>query len=121
MSKKILLADDDVHLVKVLTVRFEMAGYKVVGTYDGQEALQKMKEENPDLAILDISMPELDGYALVKEMKADDVLKHIPVIILSGKDQMQEIFKVEGVSVYFVKPFKFEEVLVKVEELLKSK
>jgi len=119
MNKKILVADDDKHLVKILMVRFETSGYDVVGTHDGREALEKMKEENPDLAVLDIAMPELDGYALVKEMKADEALKHLPVIILTGKEQMEEIFKMEGIADYFVKPLKFEELLKKVEELLK--
>ena len=118
MSKKILLADDDENFVEVLRLRFESAGYTVVGALDGDEALAKIREENPDVVIADIGMPKIDGYMLVREMKSDDALKDIPIIILTGKDQMQDIFKVEGVMDYFMKPFEFKELLKKIEELL---
>jgi len=121
MGKKILLADDDPNLIQVLQLRFKKAGYEIVEAYDGDEALLKMRQEKPDLAVMDITMPKMSGYALVREMKADADLKHIPIIVISGKDSMQDIFKIEGVGTYLVKPFDFAELLTKVKEQLGDK
>ena len=118
MSKKILFADDDPHLVEVLLLRFKSAGYETVAAYDGEEALLKMRAEKPDLVVLDITMPKMNGYSLVREMKDDETLKNTPIIILSGKDTMQDIFQIEGVGTYLVKPFEFDELLGKVKEQL---
>ncbi|MCK5014527.1 MAG: response regulator [Candidatus Omnitrophica bacterium] len=118
MSKKILFADDDAHLMEVLLLRFKSAGYKTVDAYDGEEALLKMRAEKPDLIVMDITMPKMNGYTLVREMKADETLKDIPVIVLSGKDTMQDIFEIEGVGTYLVKPFGFDDLLGKVKEQL---
>ena len=118
MSKKILFADDDPHLVEVLLLRFKSAGYETVAAYDGEEALLKMRAEKPDLVVLDITMPKMNGYSLVREMKDDETLKNIPIIVLSGKDTMQDIFQIEGDGTYLVKPFEFDELLGKVKEQL---
>ncbi len=118
MSKKILFADDDAHLVEILLLRFKAAGYETVDAYDGEEALLKMRAQKPDLVIMDITMPKMNGYTLVREMKDDEALKNIPVIVLSGKDTMQDIFQIEGVGTYMVKPFEFDELLAKVKEML---
>ena len=118
MSKKILFADDDAHLLEVLLLRFQSAGYETVAACDGEEALLKMRAEKPDLVVLDITMPKMNGYSLLREMKADESLKDIPVIVLSGKDTMQDIFQIEGVGVYLVKPFEFDDLLSKVKAQL---
>lgn len=118
MGKKILFADDDKNLMEVLLLRFKKEGYETVDAYDGDEALTKMKVEKPDLVVLDITMPKMNGYALVREMKSDESLKDIPVIVLSGKDTMQDIFQIEGVGTYLVKPFEFDDLLGKVKEQL---
>jgi DNA-binding response OmpR family regulator len=118
MAKKILFADDDANLMEVLLLRFKAAGYEAAGAYDGDEALIKMRAEKPDLVVMDITMPRMNGYALVREMKSDQNLKNIPVIILSGKDSMEDIFKIEGVGAYLVKPFEFDDLLAKVKEQL---
>ena len=118
MGKKILFADDDPNLMEVLLLRFKAAGYEAVDAYDGEEALLKMRAENPDLVVMDITMPKMNGYSLIREMKADEALKNIPVIVLSGKDTMQDIFEIEGVGAYLVKPFEFDDLLGKVKEAL---
>ena len=118
MAKKILFADDDANLMEVLLLRFKTAGFETVGAYDGEEALIKMRAEKPDLVVMDITMPKMNGYALVREMKSDADLKDIPVIVLSGKDSMQDIFQIEGVGTYLVKPFEFDDLLAKVKEQL---
>ena len=118
MGKKILFADDDAHLMEVLLLRFKSAGYDAIDAYDGEEALIKMRAQKPDLIVMDITMPKMNGYTLVREMKADETLKDIPIIVLSGKDTMQDIFEIEGVGTYLVKPFEFDELLGKVKEQL---
>ncbi len=118
MGKKILFADDDVNIIEVLEIRFKSEGYEVTTANDGEEALLKMRAEKPDLVVMDIAMPKMNGYTLVREMKADDNLKDIPAIVLSGKDTMEDIFQIEGVGTYLVKPFEFDELLAKVKEQL---
>ncbi len=118
MGKKILFADDDVNIIEILQLRFKSAGYDVVTAYDGEEALLKMRAEKPDLVVMDITMPKMNGYTLVREMKSDETLKNIPVIVLSGKDTMEDIFQIEGVGTYLVKPFEFDELLAKAKEQL---
>lgn len=118
MGKKILFADDDPNLMEVLLLRFKNAGYETVDAYDGEEALLKMRAEKPDLIVMDITMPKMNGYTLLREMKADEALKHIPAIVLSGRDTMQDIFEIEGVGTYLVKPFEFDDLMAKVKELL---
>lgn len=108
MAKKILIADDQRDLVEALKLRFEKDGYEIVEAYNGEECLKKAKEELPDLIILDVAMPKMDGYEAIREMRGDEAIKHIPVFMLTGKDQMEDIFKMEGVLEYIVKPFDYE-------------
>lgn len=117
MAKKILVTDDDRDLVEALNTRFKSEGYEVVTAYNGEECLRKAKENCPDLIIMDVAMPVMDGYTVVTKMKEDEDLSHIPVIILTGKDQMEEIFMVEGVKEYVVKPFDFKDLTGMVKKI----
>jgi CheY-like chemotaxis protein len=108
MAKKILIADDQRELVEGMKVRFEKDGYTVVEAFNGEECLEKAKKEIPDLIIMDVSMPQMDGYEAVREIKADKTIKHIPIFMLTGKDQMEDIFRLEGVLEYIIKPFDYE-------------
>ena len=117
MAKKILVADDQKELVEVLKLRFENDGYEVVEAYTGEECLEKAKKELPDLIIMDVAMPQMDGYEAVREIKGDEATKHIPIFMLTGKDQMEDIFRMEGVQEYIVKPFDFEALSGMVQKL----
>jgi len=108
MAKKILIADDERALVEAMKIRFEKDGFEVVEAYDGAECLKKAKEELPGLIIMDVAMPEMDGYDAVREIKGDPSTKNIPIFMLTGKDQMEDIFRMEGVQEYIVKPFDYE-------------
>lgn len=121
MPKKILLTDDDKDLVEVMSLRLEKEGYTILRAYDGEECLEKAKDELPDLIIMDVSMPKLDGYSTFKALRADKAVRHIPVIILTAKDQMEDIFKMEGVKDFFVKPFEYETVAQKIRSILQKK
>lgn len=118
MSKKILVIDDEPQFVQVLKVRLEANGYGVVTAGDGIAGLETWKKEKPDLIILDIMMPELDGYSFVQDSKTNPDLKPCPIIVLTAKPGFDEIFKIEGVKDYIVKPFNDKELLEKIRKYL---
>src|SRR2546428_677973 len=106
MSKKILLIDDDPTLVKVVQPFLESHDFVISIASDGQEGIEFAKKERPDLIVLDIQMPKMNGYTFVFELKKIENLKMTPIIVLTAKEGMAEIFKVEGVKEYITKPFK---------------
>lgn len=85
--KKVLLVDDDVDFCEAAKLLLDSKGYKVVLAHDGKEGLEKVRAENPDLVILDVMMPEMNGYDVCVVLKADVELKKIPVILLTAVDQ----------------------------------
>ena len=91
MAKKILVADDEPYILMALTDAVEMEGYDCVTAINGKEAVEKAREELPDLILLDIMMPYKDGYEVCEELKADDQTKDIPVIMLTAKSQQVDI------------------------------
>lgn len=118
MAKKILIADDQKTLVEGMKVRFEKDGYVVIEAFNGEECLEKAKKELPDLIIMDVAMPKMDGYEAVREIKGDEVIKNVPIFMLTGKDQMEDIFRMEGVQEYIVKPFDYESLVELVKKQL---
>jgi CheY-like chemotaxis protein len=120
MAKKILVIDDEPHILKMVKSRLEANNYEVVVAFDGAGGLEKVASEKPDLIISDIMMPKMHGYEFVKKLKGDPVHKDIPVIMLSIKEKMKDLFELEGVSDFIVKPFTPEELLEKVRKYLKE-
>jgi len=119
MSKlKILVVDDEPDIVEFIKVRLESQGYEIIGASDGDEALKKMTTEMPDLIILDIVMPKKDGFTFVLEKNKLIHAAEIPVIILSSKDQMEDLFQLEGVNDYLVKPYDGDKLITKIENLI---
>jgi two-component system alkaline phosphatase synthesis response regulator PhoP len=84
MSKRILIVDDDPDLVEAVSMLLEAQGMVPIPAYGGIEGLEKARSEHPDLIVLDIMMPDKDGYAVAKELSADNVLSNIPVIMLTA-------------------------------------
>ena len=84
MAKKVLIVDDDKNAVKFLSVVLEENGYETAAAYDGSEGLERVKEVNPDLVVLDVMMPKKTGFVLFKQLKKDDALKDIPVLMLTA-------------------------------------
>jgi two-component system alkaline phosphatase synthesis response regulator PhoP len=84
MAKKILIVDDDPDLVEAVSTILESKGYAVSTAYDGVEGLKKARTENPDLIVLDVMMPNKDGYAVCKELKADKQYSSIPILLLTA-------------------------------------
>ena len=83
-AKKILIVDDEKLIVQVLTQKLQEAGFSTEAAFDGEEALSKVNQSKPDLILLDIIMPKLDGISMLKRLKADEKTKDIPVIILTN-------------------------------------
>jgi CheY-like chemotaxis protein len=117
-EKRILIADDDPVILRLIQVNLELEGYQVLTANNGQEAVDVANAENPDLVILDIMMPRLDGYQACEQLKASDATKAIPVIFLSAKAQSGDIEKGRsfGVAAYLTKPFDPTELLEVVEQ-----
>lgn len=120
MDKKILLVDDERDLVETVTFRLEAAGYEVVSGFDGQEGLDKAKKENPDLIILDLMLPKMDGYKVCRMLKFDEKYKKIPIIMFTARAQETDknMGKEVGADAYITKPFEPKELLGKIQELL---
>jgi two-component system alkaline phosphatase synthesis response regulator PhoP/two-component system response regulator VicR len=122
MPKKILAVDDERHIVRLVEVNLQRAGYEVVTAYDGKEALEKVKSENPDLVVLDVMMPYMDGFEVLKNLKSDPVTAEIPVIMLTAKAQDADVFRgwQSGVDCYLTKPFNPMELLTFVKRIFDS-
>jgi len=83
-KKKILVVDDEPDMVKMLRMSLETASYEVIAAYDGQEGIDKTKKERPDAIIMDLMMPEKDGFVACKEIKNDPECAHIPILVLTA-------------------------------------
>jgi two-component system, OmpR family, alkaline phosphatase synthesis response regulator PhoP len=107
MPKKVLVVDDERHIVRLVEANLQRAGYEVVVAYDGREALAKVRSENPDLVSLDIMMPYMDGFEVLKALKADPTTADIPVLMLTSKSHDADVFRgwQSGVDCYMTKPF----------------
>ena len=107
-ARKLVLAVDDSQTVRrLISVSLERKGYRVVTAEDGMQALARLAEHTPNLVLLDITMPKMDGYEVCKVIKRNSMLKHVPVLMLSGKDGMFDKLKgrIAGATDYIAKPF----------------
>ncbi len=120
MAKKILVIDDDPVTIEMLKNGLTKHGYQTVVAYDGEEGLKRAVSESPQLIILDINMPKMDGYTFLQELKKKVNIKELPVIILTNKENMEDIFKVEGIREYIIKPINTEDMCAKIHKHLSS-
>ena len=121
MDNKILVVDDDVSINELIKVNLELSGYKVVQSYDGIKGFALAKQELPSLVVLDVMMPEVDGFTVAKRIRENPQTKNIPIIMLTALSQLDDKangFNI-GVDDYLVKPFEVEELLMRVRALLK--
>ena len=121
MSKgKILVVDDEIYIVHILDFSLGMEGYEVITALDGEQALEKVKSEKPDLIVLDIMMPKLDGYEVCKNIKSSAGTQHIPVILLSakGRNVDQKLGFDVGADDYITKPFSPRKLVERINQLL---
>lgn len=122
LKKRILVVDDEADLVEMVKMRLEAGGYEVITAYDGQESLDKAKKEKPDLIILDLMLPKMDGYKVCGLLKADTRYKKIPIIMFTARAQEDDVKlgKEVGADAYIIKPFEPPVLLNKIKELLKE-
>jgi two-component system alkaline phosphatase synthesis response regulator PhoP/two-component system response regulator VicR len=122
VPKKILVVDDEKHIVRLVQANLDRAGYEVVTAGDGKEALQKVASENPDLVVLDVMMPYMDGFEVLQNLRRNPVTRDIPVIMLTAKAQDADVFKgwQSGVDCYLTKPFNPMELLSFVKRIFDS-
>lgn len=119
-KKKILLVDDEKDLVYAVELQLQANNYEVLTVYDGQEALNTARKEKPDLIILDLMLPKLDGYKVCRMLKFDEKYKYIPIIMFTARVQKsdKELGFEVGADAYLTKPFEPQVLLEKIKELL---
>ncbi len=125
-GKKILLVDDDADFVEATKLILESKSYDVVVSYDGKEGLKKVQTEEPNLIILDVMMPEIDGYEVCAKLKSDARFKHIPVLLLTAVGEAistTKYTKEMGMKIeaddYIPKPVELNELVERVENLFR--
>jgi CheY-like chemotaxis protein len=120
--KVVLVADDDRDIANLVTLRLGRSGYEVLQAFDGQEALDVALERLPDLCVLDVMMPRLDGYEVTRRLRANQATRSIPIILLTARAQEADAEQAfdAGATEYFRKPFSPRKLWSRVQELLES-
>ena len=123
-SKQILCIEDEPEMIDLIRLILGRRGFEVVGAAGGKEGLEKVRQQPPDLVLLDLMMPDMDGWEVYQQMKADEKTKEIPVIVVTAK--AQSIDKVLGLHIakvddYIAKPFSPQDLLNSVEKVLGAK
>ena len=122
-KKKILIVDDETEMSEMETLRLEASGYEVATACDGRSGIAQARQWQPDLVILDIMLPAMDGYQVCKALKKDPACRQIPIILVSALDQKYDtdLGKKVGADFYFTKPFEPSVLLSKIRELVRKK
>lgn len=120
---KVLLVDDEADLIETLRYRLETAGYDLISGSDGLAGVAKAELEKPDIVLLDIMMPRMDGYQACRAIKHNKATRHIPVVLISAKagDVDEKKWKEAGADGYISKPFDGKDLLAVLERYLKNK
>ena len=118
--KKVLIIDDEANIIELLQKYFEREGYAVISCMQGDKALGTFAVSCPDLIILDVMMPKINGYKISRLLKYDNKYKDIPIIMVTARSQLEDkmIGEETGVNEYITKPFELDQIVKKVEEYL---
>ncbi len=123
MKTKVLVADDNESILTLLKVQLSTEGYETILAKNGREALEKIRNDNPDIILLDVMMPEMNGFEVAKEVKSDPTLNHIPIIMVTARAEFES--KTTGIESgaddYVTKPIDFKDLMLKVKALLRIK
>jgi len=122
MPQRILAVDDDKNILRLVQANLERQGYQVVTAVDGKDALQKVDEERPDLIVLDVVMPQMDGFEVLQTLRRNPATRDIPVIMLTGRAEEADVFRgwQSGADMYLTKPFNPLELISFVKRIFKS-
>lgn len=120
MKKRILVVDDEVAIVRMLKDRLESAGFEVLTAYDGAQAVEVARQERPDLIIMDVTMPRMDGLTAAKQLRSDPTTAHIPIVMLTarGQESDEQAGYAAGAVCYFTKPFSPRQLVQELRSLL---
>ncbi len=118
MSKTILIVDDEEIVVDITKRKLAQEGYLVIGVGDGEAALQVLREGRVDLIVLDVEMPNMNGYTFMIERAKIPGASDAPVIVLTAYDSMEPILKRHNIAAYLQKPLQFKDLLVKIRDVL---
>lgn len=119
-TKKLLIVDDDEEILKLLAIRLKQEGFEVITASDGEGCIKRAEQEGPDLIVLDIVMPGMDGYTALKEIRRNFKIRDIPVIMLSGKEEekVKDLFAFQHISDYIEKPFELDAMVSRIKKTL---
>ena len=119
-KKRVLIVDDEPYIVESIKFNLELENIECLEAYDGEEALAKAKKEGPDLILLDIMLPKINGYKVARLLKFDEAYKNIPIIMLTARTQEKdiEIGEQTGANEYVTKPFDMDMLVAMVKEYL---
>ncbi|WP_407355558.1 response regulator transcription factor [Methanolobus sp. WCC5] len=121
VRQKILIVDDEMDALLALKVALQAEGYNVVEAKDGHEAIVKVHSEVPDVILLDLMIPQIDGFEVCRQLKSDPIYSHIPVIMLTARGEIDD--KVEGIELgaddYVTKPFNLKELKARIKMVLR--
>ncbi|PQV63201.1 two-component system response regulator [Abditibacterium utsteinense] len=122
MAKRILAVDDEKHILRLVQINLEKAGYEVVTASNGREALESVAAQKPALIVMDVMMPEMDGLEALQTLKNDAATADIPVVMLTAKAQDADVFQgwQSGADLYLTKPFNPIELLTFVKRILSA-
>jgi two-component system KDP operon response regulator KdpE len=115
---KIMLVDDEPSILKVLSIKLRVSGYQVISALNGDEALKLIKSEKPDVVLLDVIMPGMDGFEVLQKLRA---FSKLPVIVVSARPEYSRQAMTLGANAFIAKPFDIDELLKKIEQFLNLK
>ena len=120
MAQTLMIVDDDPQLMRVLAMFFDLEGYHVIQARNGREALDMLQEYSPDLILLDLMMPEVGGEEVVRQIRANRKLSHVPVVIFTAAETRADELMAAGASSFIAKPFSLDGLRDTVEEAIRS-
>ena len=122
MALRVLIVEDEPNIVESLTFVLGREGFAVSSVLDGEAAVERLRHDPPDLMILDVMIPRLNGFEVLKLAKSDPVLKRIPIIVLTAKGQVQDRRLAEeiGSDGFMTKPFSNREIVARVRQLIQA-
>ncbi|MDQ2986561.1 MAG: response regulator [Armatimonadota bacterium] len=120
MAVKILVCDDERSIVRLIQVNLERQGWQVITAYDGKEGLEKIMSEAPDICVLDVMMPYMDGFEVLKNLRREPATQKLPVVMLTAKAQDKDVFEGYhyGADVYLTKPFNPMELVTFIKRII---